>query len=787
MTLERMVQIGVAAMVALGAALLGMGEFNAAVPIHAPILGFVAAVSSVYVVDIRGWIRLTRWQANTAGLAALAICAFELRHVSAESRVLALANLLLYLECVLLYRRKDEATWWLLALLSLLDVAVSAALSDDLLFGTLLATYFFVGLLTLALFLVYREAQPGPPLPAAELPFFQQPLFRWKRRKPRPAAADYETLAPRDPPVPEPYLLLKLVARRLAALALAATAVTAALFVLVPRVGRSAWTQPVESQQLTVGFSDRVSLGELGETIEDPQEVMQVRFIDHRSQQEKMLVSPPLLRGALLTDYTGDAWRTRTTDDNAVGGIVRRPPSGATELVEQHVTIEPLDTDALFAVFPVYSLGGGQDVLFDDGSERLSRRNRRNRPTYQLLTTALNGGRQAEIVPALYRPPPELGELTSVQRDVLPGLVRTAAEAVAGIPAEDVYGRAKALSRHLRASGRYVYSSVLPPRPDEDADMDSLEYFVTRSRSGHCEYFSSALTLMLRSQGIPARMAVGFQGGDYNPLGRFYQVRQLHAHSWVEAYLERSQFPAGADLGRAGGGWLTLDPTPGTDTETVAQAEARWPTPGEVVAFVKFLWTSYVVGMTADKQRQKIYRPILASLQTAYQRLTARSTWDAVARGLRSLVAGHRPDDSAQEAMVLVGGLVIGVPLAGVASWLAVQGLRRLRNGRRGSVGGRRAVRRAEPVDVPFYRRLESLLAAEGLVRPAGQTQREFALSVGGQLADRAGTQPSAGLPRQVAEAFYRVRFGRQALDKREAQAVEQALGSLAEALKQSA
>ena len=87
------------------------------------------------------------------------------------------------------------------------------------------------------------------------------------------------------------------------------------------------------------------------------------------------------------------------------------------------------------------------------------------------------------------------------------------------------------------------------------------------------------------------------------------------------------------------------------------------------------------------------------------------------------------------------------------------------------------ARRRAE---VEFYRRLETVLLRHGLERHAGQTQREFALLAGQNLAERTGQAELAPLPPEVTEAFYRVRFGRLALDTAQAQTVEQALVKLA-------
>src|SRR6202008_3744488 len=76
-----------------------------------------------------------------------------------------------------------------------------------------------------------------------------------------------------------------------------------------------------------------------------------------------------------------------------------------------------------------------------------------------------------------------------------------------------------------------------------------LEDFLFVQRRGHCEYFATALAILLRTQGIPTRVVNGFFGGEWNEFGGYYAVRQGDAHAWVEGY-----FPEA--------GWVMFDPTP---------------------------------------------------------------------------------------------------------------------------------------------------------------------------------------------------------------------------------
>ena len=105
------------------------------------------------------------------------------------------------------------------------------------------------------------------------------------------------------------------------------------------------------------------------------------------------------------------------------------------------------------------------------------------------------------------------------------------------------YDKAVAIERFLRS--RYAYTLKLSGKPGDDP----LAHFLFETHAGHCEYFASAMTIMLRTLGIPSREVNGFLPGEYNDLAGDYIVRASDAHSWVEVY-----FP--------GTGWVTFDPTP---------------------------------------------------------------------------------------------------------------------------------------------------------------------------------------------------------------------------------
>ncbi len=144
--------------------------------------------------------------------------------------------------------------------------------------------------------------------------------------------------------------------------------------------------------------------------------------------------------------------------------------------------------------------------------------------TLNAVTVPLRGGVGASVSPGLEKSP-------------YAGVSRLARGLAAGQPT--AYDVVEAVQRYLRAN--YVYSESPPPR------VFPLRAFLFRDRIGYCQQFSGAMALMLRMDGIPARVVGGFAPGERTGGG--YVVSDFDAHSWVEVYFN-------------GIGWVTFDPTP---------------------------------------------------------------------------------------------------------------------------------------------------------------------------------------------------------------------------------
>lgn len=142
---------------------------------------------------------------------------------------------------------------------------------------------------------------------------------------------------------------------------------------------------------------------------------------------------------------------------------------------------------------------------------------------------------------------------------------------------------------------------------------------------------------MLRSQGVPSRLVVGYLGGDFNVVGRYYQVREKHAHVWVEAYLEADQIPPayfGFESLQREGAWLRLDPTPVAPVAYAASAELGIMTRiTQWIGYSQLVWSEYVVGLNVERQYESIYRPLIGQVKEFVRLLFYRDAWHRLVSG----------------------------------------------------------------------------------------------------------------------------------------------------------
>jgi hypothetical protein len=266
------------------------------------------------------------------------------------------------------------------------------------------------------------------------------------------------------------------------------------------------------------------------------------------------------------------------------------------------------------------------------------------------------------------------------------------------------------------------------------AGPDPLADFLFNVKAGHCEYFSTAMAVMLRTRGIAARVVNGFLPGEYNEAAGAYTVRQSDAHSWVEVYFPETQ------------SWVTFDPTPAAGRVEPVRSGLVGQL-GKYVEALELIWFQYVVGY--DKQEQRSLATSLQNHLFDYRRLLAQT------------VASIRREISAHGRTIALSLFTVAVAFLGL-----VAGRRVWRFGWRGLTWSARQPKR-DASAVVFYERLLRLLASRGVKRDPDLTPLEFA----GGL----DFQPALTITR----AYNRVRFGGQELSESELREIERALTQL--------
>lgn len=714
-----------------------------------PAMMAMAAVAAYVLTEREPKWAIPSLAANLLAVAAVLGVGWEIARGGAEYQLLGIAHLLVYLQLIVLFQRKSVVKYWQLAALGLFQVTVGGVMNLEIGFGLLIVVYLFVGLWMLVLFNLHREAPAGrgtegrgpsgaeaPPMseldacPPARASYFVDSTHLAEQRAPARGNA-------------------AVVAGLLGVFCLL---LSAALFPIVPRVPREAsgaramLPQQTYPTQTLTGLGQSVQLGEIGRILESGQQVMEVSFVDVATGEPFRPTAEPLLRGMVLTKYSNGRWTSQrfgrlsySYDDEPRAGDVR-----------QEYELEPLGLNVLFAMSPIQSAivtDTGEVLPHDPISQVLRRPDRfSGRPIrYHVFSRKedLQEPTDDGLTPFPEFAPLHRRRLTQLPRRPLQGLESLSEQIVSGVPPEDTYARALALLSHLNDPGLFNYSlnqEVSDPR------RDPVEDFLLNHRSGNCEYFASALALMLRSVDIPARVVSGFKGGVYNNLGGYYTVLQKHAHLWVEAFVAKP----GED-----GHWLTLDPTPGD--RRLAGIEADLPTPStwrQWFSFGEYLWSRHVVGFKGRHQLD-FFKNAVPGAQSGFLGglLGTGPTDSGPLFGLFGQIVELRP-------WAYFAAMVIVLLLVVAALWIAARAVglmvRLVRSMRAGGRGG--LARPRSPVE--FYDRLERVLERRQLVRPPATTPGEFAHQVSHHLASSSETAAFAPLPVRVVEAFYRVRFG---------------------------
>jgi transglutaminase-like putative cysteine protease len=614
-----------------------------------------------------GWQR-SRWLLN--GTLAGCVGAALAVQLAGEALIVALAHFALLAQGLQLVDARPRRTEFLLVALAMFQVTLAANLTDSVFFPPLLVAFAVAAVWTLVVHTLRAEA-----LEAGEPEAARRALSRGLERTTLIAS-------------------------------LCSVLLSLALFPLLPRVRSGAiFDRGFGVQVASSGFSQRVELGDIGRIRLDPTRVMRVTTVEGP-------VAPAgerYWRGLAFDHFDGRRWavtppmRTPVHGDAEIGVDLGGPRRRGSRAVQQ-IAREEIGSGVLFTP--------GLPAAFRGAVGRLERDANRS-----LHAPAATGKRVLYHVVSELTEPPERelaldavaspkGDRRYLQLPALdPRIAALAREITSG--AKSDAERVRAVEGWLRSHGRYTDAP-----PDFGTERSPLEGFLLERSEGHCEYFASAMVVLLRSAGLPARLVNGFAGGHSNGLGGFLEVAQSDAHSWVEVPFRKA-------------GWVRYDPTP-ADLR-LASAEAMRDSAGwsELASALELWWFRNVVDFDRGHQARAV-----------------RSVWIAWHRWRKGQAPAEPFDDDDPIAIMLPTAPLWGAGLVVLLGSALAADLR----GRRGRRRGRLP---------PDYARALRLLARRGHVRGEAETARGFASA----LAERI-PPPAADAFRRLTDAYLAQRFG---------------------------
>ncbi|MCM3870921.1 MAG: DUF3488 and transglutaminase-like domain-containing protein [Pyrinomonadaceae bacterium] len=621
----------------------------------------------------------------------------------------ALAHLIVFLSAIKLLQVKSDRDWVFLYLISFFEVLLAAGLSFSPVFLGTLTLYLLCSLSTVMAFEI-RKAQRG--VKPADTRLLVTPDSRvFKKLVGTRGKRHIE--ASRLPMVAASMLVLIFI------LALP-------LFLVAPRAGSALISRSGSGLTNFMGFSESVRLGEIGDLKQNSQVVMRVRVEDSNLAGDAALK----WRGVALDEFTGRGWKKSATARRTTPATLERGffKLGTTDLrnglTTQTVLLEPISTSVLFAASrPLAIQGDFSFVRVDSEGSIQSRPHDVDRIMYTVVSDTAEP--DPETLRRDLRPYSTSEERYQDYPATLDGRIADYARVtILNARARNRYDQAKAIETELRTN--YGYSLQM-----RAGGPDPLSDFLFNVRTGHCEYFSTAMAVMLRTQGVATRVVNGFLPGEYNEVAGAYTVRQSDAHSWVEVYFPETN------------SWVTFDPTPAAG-RTEPQSTGVAAQLGKYAEALELIWFQYVVGY--DKQEQRSLAASLHNRVFDYRRIASE-----VFESLKSKLS-----------LLSSKGIFLAVALLLVLVTVIL--VRVLKLGWRRGLRISRDTYEPKKAAVEFYQRLMDLLAQRGVSRLNDQTPLEFASNLG---------SPEA---LTITRLYNRVRFGSQQLSKVELQEIDRVL-----------
>ncbi|HKS40210.1 MAG TPA: DUF3488 and transglutaminase-like domain-containing protein, partial [Blastocatellia bacterium] len=512
-----------------------------------------------------------------------------------SNRILALTHMTLFASAVKLYQHKRDRDWVFLYLIAFFQMLLAAGLTFNATFVASLITFLFFFISSLAAFEIRRARR--------ELASSEEEIIAPIKPAQRKYKAS-ETALPANGSRKRVRYLVGATVGQLAMVAL----LTLPFFFLIPRFGGGGVARGFGDTPAT-GFSDKVELGQVARIKKSQQVVMRVELNPMPNRYLRW-------RGIALEKYNGNMWSVsdsepvnrlkpqiqdrNTSGDNSANDSRfdrryiftesgRQPEPSRQVVIEQKIILEPLDTPNLFAARrPIKVVGPLPSISKDEYTDALTANRLRGRTAYSVWSDIAVPSEQdlKADSPALSS---ETIKLLNLQLPKIDPRIRELAHEITR-NAPTAYDKAKEIENFLKT--RFGYTLNLKINSN-----DPLAEFLFDVREGHCEYFATAMVVMLRALKIPARIVNGFQMGEYNDINRLFIVRESDAHSWVEVYFPRTN------------SWIEFDPTPPAGINDYSQggvfARLR-----KYMDAMEVFWLDYIVTLDSEEQAS-----IMSSIQ----------------------------------------------------------------------------------------------------------------------------------------------------------------------------
>ena len=573
-----------------------------------------------------------------------------------RSLIGAAIHMVLFLELVKLHQEKSDRDFLYLILLAFLKILAASSLTVDISFMGTLLMFFMALISTLTSFDIYRtekKAQTGTRESASALSSLSIWATLW------------------------------------------IVGVGAGLFFLIPRVGTGYFMRAAVSPLLLSGFTDSVELGQIGQLKQSSAIVM------HAQRLSGTPFSVLKWRGVALDTFDGLTWTKTNKKRESVraehSNYIFRPGKTRGELVTYEILLEPIATTALFGPHRVRQISGRliPGIEVDSDGAIFTRIQQAQRMQYRVQSEIVKLAPMADKT-AVSDPLSEkqLGNYLQLPKSLDPRIKSLAEEITRG--AQTPLEKAVRVEAHLKRNYDYTLSLTWNP------GTDALGTFLFSAKSGHCEYFASAMAVLLRAAGVPTRIVNGFLMGEYNPVGDTYIVRQSDAHSWVEVYLPGSE-------------WTEFDPTPGGGNQPDGGLLAQLNNYADALGY---FWNTYVLTFDSNSQVQ-LFQQAQQSVEKLHDNLqTQKNRWATGVQDLAGYISTMIRQAIASGAIWLYAAIL----LAGILAYTQRQALAhhwwlfRLRKS--GRVDGR-------VIHSLFYR-VVGLMGKYGPRRRESETWREW-------------------------------------------------------------